>query len=67
MVGALNWGLVGSFGWNVIDMVLGQWPLLVRAVYVLAGLSALVLIFTHKNDCRMCMAGGMDGMSAPKM
>ncbi len=41
LVGALNWGLVGLGGWNVVNMVLGGWPGLERLVYVLVGLSAL--------------------------
>ena len=41
LVGALNWGLVGAGGWNLVEMILGSWPAVVRLVYILVGLSAL--------------------------
>lgn len=46
IVGALNWGLVGiNAEWNVVEMLLGAWPVVVKVVYLLVGLSALVLLF----------------------
>ncbi|MBU6321351.1 MAG: DUF378 domain-containing protein [Patescibacteria group bacterium] len=64
VIGGLNWGLVGLGGfaganWNVVHMILGSWPALEWIVYVLVGLGALVLLFTHKKDCRQCSAGAM--------
>ncbi|MBX4200821.1 DUF378 domain-containing protein [Candidatus Parcubacteria bacterium] len=41
VVGGLNWGLVGLFQWNLVDALLGMWPMLARLVYVLVGLSAV--------------------------
>jgi uncharacterized membrane protein YuzA (DUF378 family) len=41
VVGGLNWGLVGLFQWNLVDAVLGMWPMLARLVYVLVGLAAV--------------------------
>jgi uncharacterized membrane protein YuzA (DUF378 family) len=59
MIGALNWGLigVGAFAgqnWNVVYLILGSWPMLEWLVYILVGISALVLVFHHKKDCKMC-------------
>lgn len=50
VIGALNWGLVGVGDFlnrdlNVVEMLLGAWPMLVTIVYVLVGLSALFVIF----------------------
>lgn len=59
VVGGLNWLLVGLFGWDVGQLFGGQTATFSRIVYVLVGLSALVLLFTHKKDCRAC--------GAPKM
>lgn len=56
IVGALNWLLV-AFGWNLVEMILGGWPTLVTLVYVLVGLSAVYLVFTHKTSCKMCVGG----------
>ena len=53
-IGGLNWGLIGLFGDNLVDAILGSWPALVSLVYILVGLSALHIIFTHKVDCKVC-------------
>jgi uncharacterized membrane protein YuzA (DUF378 family) len=42
LVGALNWGLVGAFGFNLVAAVLGRGTL-ANAVYVVVGLAALYL------------------------
>ncbi len=55
IVGGLNW-LLTAFGWNVVEMVLGSWPMLVKVVYVLVGLSALYELMTHKAHCTVCSA-----------
>lgn len=41
IVGAVNWGLVGVFNFNLVDVVFGSWPTVVRIVYVIVGLSGL--------------------------
>lgn len=40
IVGGLNWGLVGLFGFDLVAAIFGAGSLLARAVYVLVGLSA---------------------------
>lgn len=55
MVGALNWGLVGGFGYNLVESLLGGWPTVLRVVYVLVGLSAVMLLVGCR--CKMCSAG----------
>ncbi len=64
IIGGLNWGLValGSWmgsNWNVVNLLLGAWPTVENVVYLLVGLSALVLMFGHKKDCRSCNPSGM--------
>ena len=54
VVGALNWGLVGAFDFNLVNKILGGAPGIERLVYVLVGLSAVVEIVTHGKNCRMC-------------
>lgn len=58
LVGALNWGLIGLLGpnFNVVNMLLGSWPLVERVVYVLVGAAALYKLFVCK-DCNMLMGG----------
>jgi uncharacterized membrane protein YuzA (DUF378 family) len=46
IIGGLNWGLVGFFQFDLVEKILGSWPILVRIVYDLVGLSAVYMIFT---------------------
>ena len=39
VVGALNWGLVGLFGFDLVATLFGQATILSRIVYVLVGVS----------------------------
>lgn len=61
MIGALNWGLVGvgeivGGNWNLVYLLVGQWPMIEAIVYILVGLSAIWLVINHKKDCKMCSA-----------
>ena len=64
MVGAVNWGLVGLSGflgggnWNVVNLLLGSWPMVEWAVYVLVGVGAVYEVVSHKGRCRECGSGG---------
>ncbi|MBX4955845.1 DUF378 domain-containing protein [Rhizobium lentis] len=40
IVGGLNWGLVGLFGFDLVAAIFGAGSGLARVVYVLVGLSA---------------------------
>lgn len=66
IIGGLNWGLValGNWmgnNWNVVNLILGRWSGVENLVYLLVGISAIVLLVSHKKDCRAC------GVSAPGM
>ena len=54
VVGALNWGLVGLFNFNLVAALVGAWPGVEKLVYILVGLSAVVALVTHKKDCMCC-------------
>ena len=41
IVGALNWGLVGFFQFNLVAAILGDMTFLSRVVYSLVGLAAV--------------------------
>jgi uncharacterized membrane protein YuzA (DUF378 family) len=41
VVGGLNWGLVGLFGFDLVASIFGQMSALSRIVYVLVGISAV--------------------------
>ncbi|HAU66365.1 DUF378 domain-containing protein [Candidatus Uhrbacteria bacterium] len=52
LVGGLNWGLVGLLGWNLVEALFGGWPGLVKLIYILVGLSAVVVLLEKK--CVKC-------------
>lgn len=58
IVGALNWGLVGAFQFNLVNTLLGMWPMVERIVYVLVGLAAIVEILHMMGKCKKCCEGG---------
>ncbi len=53
IIGALNWGLVGAFDYNLVDSLLGMGGVS-TTIYVLVGLAALYELFTHPKNCRLC-------------
>ncbi len=55
VVGGLNWGL-SALGFNLVEMLLGGWPMVEKIVYLLVGLSAVFEVVTHKKNCTMCKA-----------
>lgn len=55
-VGALNWGLVGLFDFNLLEMIFRGWT---NAVYVLVGLAAVVDLVLHPKYCRLCGKGSV--------
>ena len=45
IIGGLNWGLVGLFGFDLVAFLFGPLSMLSRIVYVLVALSAITLAF----------------------
>lgn len=45
IVGGLNWGLVGAFRFDLVELIFGAIPALQRIVYVLVGLAAIYMIY----------------------
>lgn len=41
IIGAVNWGLVGAFGIDLVAAIIGEMSALARLVYVLVGLAGL--------------------------
>ena len=49
IIGALNWGLVGAFKLDLVQVILGTTPSLVQLVYILIGLSGLYAVYMMMN------------------
>ncbi len=46
IVGAINWGLIGIFSFDLVAFLFGTMSLLSRIIYTLVGISGLYLIYT---------------------
>lgn len=50
IIGAINWGLVGFFNWNLVDALFGgtvalDSSIVSRIIYAVVGLSGIALLF----------------------
>ena len=41
LIGAINWGLVGIFNFNLVDAIFGSMSVISRIIYILVGISGL--------------------------
>jgi uncharacterized membrane protein YuzA (DUF378 family) len=52
LIGALNWGLVGIFGFDLVAAIFGEMTAFSRIIYSLVGISAIITALTmHHCDC----------------
>lgn len=57
LIGALNWGLVGLFGFNLVAQIFGDMTIMSRIIYSLVGFSAIVSAYfmynrsKHEDEC----------------
>ena len=52
IIGAINWGLIGLFEFNLVDSIFGTMSVVSRIIYTLVGISGLWTIryFTYDDD-----------------
>lgn len=51
IIGAINWGLIGLFNFNLVDTIFGTMSAISRIIYTLVGVSGLwsiKLLFDNK-------------------
>ena len=41
IIGAINWGLIGFFNFNLVALIFGDMTMLSRIIYALVGISGL--------------------------
>ena len=41
IIGAINWGVIGFFKFNLVDTIFGSMTVLTRIIYALVGVSGL--------------------------
>lgn len=49
IVGALNWGLVGLLGFNLVTAIFGKKSIASRLVYILVGIAGVYQIMVYKE------------------
>ncbi len=54
IIGAVNWGLIGFFDFNLVATIFGSMSWLSRIIYALVGISGLYLItfYLYCNDSK---------------
>jgi uncharacterized membrane protein YuzA (DUF378 family) len=52
IIGALNWGLIGFFGFDLVAALFGEMSFLTRTVYSLVGLSAIISLIIEFTVCK---------------
>lgn len=41
IIGAINWGLIGLFEFNLVDAIFGDMSLISRIIYIIVGIAGL--------------------------
>ena len=44
IIGAINWGLIGLFDFNLVTFIFGDASVLTKIVYILVGIAGLINI-----------------------
>lgn len=53
IIGAVIWGIIGIFNYNIIDALFGAGSMLSRIIYTLVGITGLInigILFNHIED-----------------
>ena len=51
IIGAVNWGLIGFFNFNLVALIFGSMSWISRIIYALVGLSGLYLLSFYGIIC----------------
>lgn len=46
IIGALNWGLIGLFNFNLVTTLFGEGSMLTNLVYIIVGIAGIINIMT---------------------
>lgn len=50
IVGALNWGFIGFFDFDLVALIFGEMTLMSKIIYDIVGLSAVVYLLLSYRD-----------------
>ncbi len=46
IIGAINWGLIGFFDFNLVANLFGDTSMLTRVIYMIVGIAGIINIYT---------------------
>lgn len=46
VIGAVNWGLIGFFDFNLVTTLFGDTSMLTRIIYMIVGIAGIINIYT---------------------
>ena len=49
IIGAINWGLIGFFQFDLVAKIFGEMSLISRIIYSLVGLSGIFLMLVYRD------------------
>ena len=54
LIGALNWGLIGAFNFDLVAFLFGEMTILTRMIYTFVGASAIIYFALSIRDASEC-------------
>lgn len=51
IIGAIIWGIVGIFNYNIVDALFGAGSAFSRIIYTIVGIAGLYMISFYSNVC----------------
>lgn len=51
VIGALNWGLIGFFDFNLVTFIFGGLDVLTKIIYMLVGVSGIIVAYVATDCC----------------
>ena len=54
LIGALNWGLVGAFNFDLVSFLFGDMSAITRIIYTIVGLCAIGYFILSFKDAQEC-------------
>jgi uncharacterized membrane protein YuzA (DUF378 family) len=49
IIGGINWGLVGFFGFDLVASICGEMSTLSRVIYGVVGISTIILLILNRE------------------
>ena len=53
IIGAINWGLVGIFDFNLVNALFNSMPIIEKIIYIIVGICGLInigILFNHISE-----------------